>query len=140
MGTDMADETSRRLLLAEDDEVNRAVARLMLERLGHYVVSVVDGFEVLERLKQELFDAVLLDIRMPRLGGVETARRIRQAGEAYSRIPIIALTAYAMEGDRERFLAEGMDGYLSKPYEIEELKDVLDQVVGRGSGPGWPLQ
>ena len=135
----MADEISRRLLLAEDDEVNRAVARLMLERLGHHVVCVVDGLEVLERLRGELFDAVLLDIRMPRLGGVETVRRIRRAGEAYSRIPIIALTAYAMEGDRERFLAEGMNGYLAKPYEIGELRDVLDRVVGSGTKPGWPL-
>jgi two-component system, sensor histidine kinase len=138
MGTTMAGETSRRLLLAEDDEVNRAVARLMLERLGHSVVTAVDGFEVLDWLKRELFDAVLLDIRMPRLGGVETAKRIRRSEEAYSQIPIIALTAYAMAGDRERFLAEGMNGYLSKPYEIDELKGVLDRVVGAGSG--WPLQ
>ncbi len=138
METAMAGETFRRLLLAEDDEVNRAVARLMLEKMGHSVVTAVDGFEVLEWLNRELFDAVLLDIRMPRLGGMETAKRIRRAGEAYSRIPIIALTACAMEGDRERFLEEGMDGYLSKPYEVEELKDVLNRVLG--TGPGRPLQ
>ncbi|MEW5773348.1 MAG: PAS domain S-box protein [Thermodesulfobacteriota bacterium] len=116
-----------RLLLAEDEPVNRLAARLMLERLGHSVVLAADGEEALAALARERFDCVILDISMPVLDGIAVLRRLRrlerETGRA--RTPVVAMTAHAMAGDRERFLDQGCDGYLAKPVDLEELTRVL---------------
>jgi PAS domain S-box-containing protein len=120
-----------RILLVEDNEINQILGRDLLENLGCAVVLAATGLEALEWLRAEPFDAVLMDIRMPGMDGLEATRRIR-AGEAGDpAIPVIAVTAHALAGDKERFLAAGMDDYLSKPIEMEELHRVLDRIEER---------
>jgi len=127
-------ELTFRILLAEDNTVNQQVALGLLETLGYGADAVIDGIQVLEALERNRYDVVLMDCQMPRLDGYETARRIRQlelqgAAPLDCRIPvyIIAMTANAMEGDREKCLASGMNDYLSKPVRREELKVALDR-------------
>ncbi|MEW6211007.1 MAG: PAS domain S-box protein, partial [Acidobacteriota bacterium] len=118
-----------RILLAEDNPVNQMVAASMLKERGHSVTAVGNGKETIERLKQESFDLVLMDVQMPEMDGLQTTSVIRQMEKSTdARVPIIAMTAHAMEGDRERCLAAGMDGYISKPIKIEEL---ISEVEGR---------
>ncbi|MEO7144894.1 MAG: response regulator [Bryobacteraceae bacterium] len=116
-----------RILLAEDNAVNRKVAVHMLEKSGHSVVIASDGPEVLSILEHEPVDLVLMDIQMPMMDGIEATLAIRQreAGRG-GRLPIIALTAHAMGGDRQRCLDAGMDGYLSKPIDPAELGCLID--------------
>jgi two-component system CheB/CheR fusion protein len=116
-----------KVLYAEDDEVSRMSTRLFLESLGHKVTCVEDGAEVLERLARNTYDVVLMDVWMPELDGVEATRRIRSGTLAGidPDVPIVALTAFAMSGDKERFLQAGMDDYLSKPLEFEDLVRVV---------------
>ncbi|MGE4290808.1 MAG: response regulator [Desulfovibrio sp.] len=125
-----------RVLLAEDDDVNSITIRKLLNHHGHEVDAVTNGAEALIMLQRKSYDVVLMDIRMPHMDGIEATRKIRFDKEyaAHSRIPIIALTAHAMVGDREKFLAEGMSGYLSKPVELEDLLEVMQQVVEASSG------
>ncbi len=120
-----------RLLLAEDNPVNRAVARHMLERLGHRVAVAGNGREALAAIERESFDAVLMDVQMPEMDGFAATAEIRRAEEAGGRprLPILALTAHAMRGDRERCLAAGMDGYVSKPVRSAELAEALRSVL-----------
>jgi len=115
------------ILLAEDDPVSRLSISMLLEKSGCRVTTVENGEQALEALTREPFDAVLMDIQMPVKDGVEATRAIRNAEDlqAVAHIPIIALTAYAMPGDRERFLESGMDGYLAKPVNLDTLLDVL---------------
>ena len=122
---------SLRILLAEDDATSQLVMRIILSRLGHKVVCVETGRMAVEALKENDFDCILMDIQMPEMGGVEATRIIRTDPELArkSRIPIIALTAYAMRGDREKFLAAGMDGHVPKPVEMEELRRALRTVA-----------
>ncbi len=120
-----------RILLAEDEPIGQMAMRLQLERSGHEVTAVANGLEALQALKERAFDCVLMDIQMPVLDGVEATRRIRTREEFAERraTPVIALTAYVMEGDRERFLAAGMDGHVGKPVQPEALARVLSEVV-----------
>jgi CheY-like chemotaxis protein len=113
-----------RVLLAEDRPVNQQVMLGMLEHLGYRADLASDGEEVLEALARQPYDVVLMDIQMPRMDGLETACRIRRQ-KAGCQPRVIALTAHAMSGDRERFLAAGMDGYLSKPVKMAELEAIL---------------
>jgi signal transduction histidine kinase/CheY-like chemotaxis protein/ligand-binding sensor domain-containing protein len=126
-------EAGRRLrvLLAEDNRTNQKVATIMLERLGHQVKVAANGVEAVDALRGERFDLVLMDVQMPEMDGYEATRRIRdpQSGVTDSRIPIIAMTAHAMKGDRERCLESGMDAYLAKPIKPADLKDILERVV-----------
>ncbi|MCE2979813.1 MAG: PAS domain S-box protein [Betaproteobacteria bacterium] len=124
------------VLLAEDNPVNRKLARMLLERAGHRVTVANDGVEAVEAWSRGEFDIVLMDVQMPRLGGLEATARIRALerernaaadGMPPRHTPIVALTAHAMIGDEERCLAAGMDGYLSKPLRRERLAVVLDQ-------------
>jgi CheY-like chemotaxis protein len=120
-----------RVLVAEDNPLNQLFARELLERMGHEAVSASDGVEALDILARGKFDLVLMDVQMPKLGGVEATHRIR-AGEVRGcrpDIPVVALTAHAFEGDRERFLAAGMDEYLSKPFDMDSLGEVLRRLV-----------
>jgi CheY-like chemotaxis protein len=92
-----------------------------------------DGAEALQLLQSDQFDLILMDIQMQNLDGVETAIAIRNSNKNFSKIPIIALTAHAMAGDREKFLAHGMDGYLSKPIILEDLKNAIDQIFSHNT-------
>jgi PAS domain S-box-containing protein len=123
-----------RILVAEDNSVNQLMIVKLLEKLGHSAVCAQDGPEALEILRRESFDCVLMDIQMPGLDGTEVTRLIRRQAhpEIDPRIPIIALTAYALSGDREKFLAQGMTAYLSKPVSMADLSAVLSEVVPQG--------
>ncbi|HEY5789998.1 MAG TPA: PAS domain S-box protein [Gammaproteobacteria bacterium] len=110
-----------RVLLAEDVAANRLVAKELLERAGHLVDSVADGEEALHAVTAYPYDLVLMDVSMPRMDGLQATREIRALDGPVARIPIVAMTAHAMRGDRESFLAAGMDDYLHKPVVREEL-------------------
>jgi len=116
-----------RILVAEDNGVNRRLAGLMLEKMGYKPAFACDGFEVLQVLERESFDLILMDVQMPEMDGVEATRRIRmQASKVLDRnIPIIAMTAHAMAGDREHCLSCGMDDYVSKPVSSRTLTEAL---------------
>jgi len=121
----------RHILVVEDDRVNQLALTRMLQKIGHSAVVAGNGQEALEALQKEHFDCVLMDIQMPVMDGVEATRRIRSAGnpDIPAAIPIIALTGHAMSGDRERFLAEGMSGYLSKPVDMDGLAVLIAEVT-----------
>lgn len=118
---------SARILLVEDDQLNRFALRKLLEKSGYSVIEAEDGRLALEILEREPVDCILMDVQLPVLNGVEATQTIRtHDGSRYDpRVPIIALTAYAMPGDREKFLDFGMDDYLAKPVTIQQLEDVL---------------
>jgi PAS domain S-box-containing protein len=120
-----------RILLAEDNKVNRLFLTRFLSNAGHRVVSVENGREVLDILPKKRFDLILMDIQMPELDGLEATRRIRSAsGRKFDpKIPIIALTAYAMKGDKERFLEAGMNDYVTKPIDFNVLGRSIAEVV-----------
>ena len=109
------------ILLVEDNEQNRYLATFLLERNGHIVIHAPDGPAGLDLAVREHFDLVLLDIHMPVMDGVEAIGHIRASSEDWCDVPVIALTADAMSGDRERYLGMGMDDYISKPIDAREL-------------------
>ena len=115
-----------RILVVEDNPVNQLVAEGMLSALGHAVTTADDGLAALELLQDETFDAVLMDVQMPRLDGYAATREIRARAGVGPRIPVIAMTAAAVEGERERCLAAGMDDFLTKPVDLATLTAVLD--------------
>ncbi|HWQ19774.1 MAG TPA: ATP-binding protein, partial [Methanotrichaceae archaeon] len=117
---------SMHILLAEDNPINQKMAVIMLNRLRHSVDAVANGKEVLKALKMKKYDLILMDVQMPEMDGLEAARIIRQEWPAEDQPYIVALTAYAMEGDREKCLAAGMDGYIAKPIRMDELKAALE--------------
>ena len=120
---------SLRILLAEDNAVNQLLALRVLEKHGHRVVTASTGRAVLERLEKETFDLILMDIQMPEMDGFEATAAIRKEEESTGRrLPIIAMTAHAMEGDRARCLAAGMDGYIAKPIQVEDLIDAIEKL------------
>jgi CheY-like chemotaxis protein len=118
-----------KILVAEDNKVNQRLALRLLEKLGHSVELANNGREAVDMLDHGVFDVVLMDVQMPGLGGLEATVIVREQEKRTGvHIPIYALTARAMKGDRERCLAAGMDGYLSKPIQSQELYEVLDAV------------
>ena len=119
------------VLVAEDDAVNRDVAFHTLTRLGHRVTLVSNGREAVERVAAEAFDVVLMDVQMPVMDGLAATRAIRELPGARGRTPVIALTADAMRGDRERFLAAGMDDVLPKPFDRAALRSLLASIPAR---------
>lgn len=134
--------TGRRILLVEDDAINQKVASFMLKKRGHEVEVACSGADGLAAVARETFDLVLMDIRMPGMDGFEAAARIRQDERGTGRhIPIVALTAQALPGDREKCLAAGMDGYIAKPIQTSELHATIDAVLaGAGTvaeGAAW---
>jgi CheY-like chemotaxis protein len=112
------------VLLVEDNPVNQMVARKMLEKIGIESTLAADGQEALNKLEQERFDAVLMDCQMPVMDGFEAARRIRER-EGLSALPVIAMTANVMEGDREKCISAGMNDYIGKPVVEADLKKIL---------------
>jgi signal transduction histidine kinase/DNA-binding response OmpR family regulator len=124
-----------RVLIAEDNAVNQRLASRMLEKRGHRVTVTGNGLEAVEALANRNFDLVLMDIQMPEMDGYEATAEIRRREERDgTHLPIIALTANAMKGDRERCLAAGMDGYLSKPITPQELDELLETYLKRRAG------
>jgi CheY-like chemotaxis protein len=117
-----------RILLAEDNAVNQLVARRMLENLGYCVVAVSTGREAVCNLQEQRFDLVLMDVQMPDMDGFEATAAIRQGERAGERIPIIAVTAHALSGDRETCLAAGMDGYISKPISMPQMLTEIERL------------
>jgi signal transduction histidine kinase/CheY-like chemotaxis protein len=123
----LPDQLPLRILLAEDNLINQKLAAKMLERIGYIVDIVTNGVEVLEALRRKSYDLVLMDVQMPEMDGVEATLRIRQEWPGDSGPRIVAVTANAFKSDREKCLAAGMDGYLTKPIQFQHLRAVLDQ-------------
>lgn len=120
--------TSCRILVVEDELVNRYTMEWMLAKLGYEFHSLEDGLLVNEQLALQKYDAVVMDIQMPGVDGVTAMNLVRESDEPFKDIPILALTAYAMSGDREKFLAMGFDGYLPKPVDIQTLEETLGTI------------
>ncbi|MGA3168537.1 MAG: response regulator [Terriglobia bacterium] len=125
-----------RILLAEDNLVNQTLASRLLEKHGHNVVTTGNGREALERLENESFDLVLMDVQMPEIDGFEATATIRKKEETTgTHLPVVAMTAHAMQGDKERCLAAGMDGYVSKPVNAKELLAVVQAALENSRMP-----
>jgi len=125
-----------RILLAEDNAVNRMVARGILENQGHEVISANNGLEALDLYREQNFDLVLMDVQMPEMDGYEATRRIRAWDAAMAkRTPVLALTAHAMAGDRELCLNAGMDDYITKPLDARQLIEKLQFLTGQLAPP-----
>jgi len=124
-------ERSLHILLAEDVMTNQKLASSLLKKRGHSVVIANNGKEAVEALKKEPFDLVLMDIQMPVMDGLEATEIIRNSHLLDSQIPIIAMTAHVMKGDRERFLEAGMNDYISKPLKVKEVFKVIEQFASR---------
>jgi PAS domain S-box-containing protein len=122
-----------RALIAEDEAINRKFLTLCLEGLGLVCEGAADGNEALDKLTGGRFDLILMDVQMPMLDGLETTRAIRASGRDYAGIPVIALTAHAMAGDKEKCLAAGMDDYVTKPVETEDIKAAIGRVLAGGT-------
>jgi len=119
-----------RVLVAEDNAVNRELLRELLEARGYTVIEARNGHEALQLAEQDHPDLLLLDISMPVLDGFATVRRIRENAQL-SALPVVAVTAYAMRGDREKILSSGFDGYLSKPVDSHSLAQELDRHLSK---------
>ena len=117
-----------KILIAEDNAVNRELLRELLEMRGYTVVEACDGEEALRMIEQTQPDLLLLDIGMPILDGFAVVRKIRENPHLAS-LPVVAVTAYAMQGDRERILNSNFDGYLSKPVNSRSLAEELDRLL-----------
>jgi CheY-like chemotaxis protein len=118
------------VLVAEDNATNQKLVSAMLEQQGHAVTLVGNGTLALERASQEPFDVILMDVQMPEMSGIEATAAIRKREEGTGRhLPIVALTARAMAGDREQCLAAGMDAYVAKPVKAAELFSAIDAVI-----------
>ena len=129
-----------RVLVAEDNAMNRKVALGLLRRRGHHVVAAENGERVLAALGRESFDVILMDVQMPGMNGLDATAAIREREQTRGlpHTPIIAFTAHAMNGDRERCLQAGMDGYVSKPVEADELFEAIESVGNRTTSDGRP--
>jgi CheY-like chemotaxis protein len=123
--------TKMRILLAEDNRVNQVVAVKMLEKMGHTVSVAGNGKDAVSALGESDFDLILMDVQMPEMDGFEATSIIRQSEKSSGlHVPIVAMTAHAMVGDRERCVGAGMDDYLSKPIRAEELSSILSRFAG----------
>jgi CheY-like chemotaxis protein/two-component sensor histidine kinase len=117
-----------RILIAEDNAINRRLATKLLQSTGHHVTQASNGKEVVDLFATEAFDLVLMDVEMPELNGLEATRQIRESEHPSSHVPIYALTAHALAGDREKCVAAGMDGYLTKPLELDKILKIVADV------------
>lgn len=123
-------ERAVKILVAEDNYANRIFLVRLLEKHGHKAVGAEDGEQALEELRKDNFDLLLLDVQMPVMNGIELTKLIREGAypEIETELPIIAVTAHAMRGDRERFLSAGMSWYLSKPLDVGDLFEIMSCV------------
>ncbi len=125
------------ILLAEDNTINQRLAMRLLDKMGHQVTLSKDGLEALNAAITHNYDLILMDIQMPTMGGIMATQRIREWYQEKNKpqLPIIAMTAHAMQGDKEKFLASGMDGYVSKPISVEELASEIARVCQAHTSP-----
>ncbi|MBU8922569.1 MAG: response regulator [Bacteroidales bacterium] len=129
---ELVDHTSRskpRILLAEDNRVNQKIACLMLEKAGFCVDVVEDGLQATEAVESRSYDLILMDCMMPGMDGYKATAKIRRMNGAKSRIPIIALTANTMMGDRDRCIEAGMDDFLPKPINRSGMLEIIDRWI-----------
>jgi CheY-like chemotaxis protein len=128
-GRQMGERLPLRVLVADDNAVNQKVALMLLKRLGYTADAVGNGLEVLQALERKTYDIILLDVQMPEMDGYATARRIctKWAALEHERPRMVAMTGNAMQGDRELCLKAGMDDYISKPVQVDELKAALER-------------
>ena len=130
-------QTSLHILIAEDNPVNQMYLRLALEKMGHTTAMAVTGREAMQRALNEPFDLVFMDVQMPEMDGLAATAAIRKIeSRRGGHVPIVAMTAHALEGDRERCLAAGMDGYISKPAKLSEIADAIHSLA---HAPDVPL-
>jgi CheY-like chemotaxis protein len=127
-------EVKSHILIAEDNSINQKVAQRLLERLGYAVEVAVNGHQAVQKWAEGGHDLILMDCQMPEMDGYQAAQTIRTTEAGKKRIPIIALTANAMAGDREKCLAAGMDGFISKPINVKDLTDTLERFLTRPVG------
>ena len=127
-----------RVLLAEDNRVNQTLAVLLLQKRGHEVTIVDTGRAAVDRLQQETFDVVLMDVQMPIMDGFEATRLVRERESGGPRTPIVAMTAHALKGDRERCLAAGMDSYVSKPITVDRLYQAIEDALSAAAESATP--
>ena len=127
----MATRHPLRILLAEDNVVNQKLAMRLLQQMGYRADLASNGIEAVECVQRQIYDVVLMDVQMPEMDGLEAARRIAASGNPGERPRIVAMTANAMQGDREECLAAGMDDYITKPIRVEHLVESLNQVRAR---------
>jgi CheY-like chemotaxis protein len=123
-----------KVLVVDDDETSLKAQEHLLRKQGHQVCCADDGWSALEMLQQEAFDCVFMDIQMPEMDGVETTKRIRSSQKDFKNIPIIAMTALAMKGDREMLLEAGLDDYIAKPVDKGEVLEVLKRQLSGKAG------
>ena len=117
-----------KILVAEDNLPNRELIREILETCGHEIVEAADGQQALDQLEESVPDLVLVDIQMPVLDGFAVIRQLRQTPR-FASVKVLALTAYAIQGDRERVLAAGFDGYLTKPIDVAAFPKQIQQFL-----------
>jgi CheY-like chemotaxis protein len=124
MDKEMAKQYPLRILLAEDNAVNQKLALRILEQMGYRADVASNGIEAIESIERQIYDVILMDVQMPEMDGLDATRNIRKLATV-TQPYIIAMTANAMEGDREMCLAAGMNDYVSKPIRVNELVDAL---------------
>jgi two-component system sensor histidine kinase/response regulator len=122
-----------RILVAEDNRVNQALARRLLEKQGHTVTTAVNGREAIQESEKTVYDLILMDVQMPEVDGLQATQEIRRREASGRRTPIIALTAHAMSSDEERCLAAGMDGFISKPIVLSELAAAMSALCAESA-------
>jgi len=135
----LAETVPLRILLAEDNEVNQRVGVRILARLGYRADVAANGYEAIQALKRQPYDLILMDVQMPEMDGLQAARQICETWPKEQRPRIVAMTAHAMQASREECLAAGMDDYVSKPVDIDELRAALERCAGRNA-PVLPVQ
>lgn len=118
------------ILIADDNEHNRYIARFLLEDAGHEIEQAENGIDAVELAQKGNFDLVLMDIQMPGMDGIQATKKLKAEGFS---IPIVALTAKAMRGDREEILAAGCDGYISKPFEVDAFVAEVEAYINKDS-------
>jgi len=136
--TDLSAPSAWRILIAEDQHINAKLMTAIIGRLGHELNIVSNGIEVIEALRENTYDLILMDIQMPEMDGILATKVIRSSDSEWKNIPIIALTAHAMAGTRDTYMQAGMDGFISKPISIDTLVDEMDRVMNchaAGSAP-----
>jgi two-component system cell cycle response regulator DivK len=115
---------SKKILVVEDNQDSRELVVKILKNKGYQIIEAVDGEEALEKVSTEKPDLILMDISLPKLDGYEVAKRLKDH-EEFKHIPVVAFTAHAMKGDREKFISIGFEGYISKPINIHELPNQI---------------
>jgi CheY-like chemotaxis protein len=127
----MAERHPLRILLAEDNLVNQKLAMRLLQQMGYRADLAVNGLEAIEQVERQRYDVVLMDVQMPEMDGLEASRRITKRWPTQRRPRIVAMTANAMQGDRQDCLGAGMDDYLTKPIRVDQLVDSLRRIIPR---------